>query len=495
MKFHVIKIHFLILFTLSYQFNIYAQASTREIQKEIITLSTEIKNLKEKTPNNNTALGLLAQIKIANIENSSESILNIERKLGQQYLGKYHDQILKLTRSSTLAINEINHKKRKIQTERINALIFEIETACSKNLPSNGFSQLLLEADTLKTAQKKFRNSSTVSSRIDTVKIDSAMQFLEKWMIYKRFEEKGYAKQASESLKALTKSSNPYPILNKAFLDKKYAEIERTRVKIESPAPTKKEAPLLSKQVKIIQLLESGELNPKTTFTAAEQLSALSITELEGEHNITLDHTSESIRDLADCLYYIENKDLRRARFRLEAFFWGSADIRIMKDIRKKTAFKTIPILYSEINIPVARPDQSLSDYLLRLISAPKSLQEVEHRKDLMSLFNTAYPSDKKPSWLFKATMQYDNLTVATIALRCQEYTLAHSYFKNALSSAPNAGPANASKFIESQLKQLYKLQPALLDPALSSNSRRIEYLHRRIKETQKRLKLITREK
>lgn len=452
------------------------------MHKQIDAMVKILKSELKENPKTSTTLGLMTQLKMAIDESNPDSIAALERSMMRQHDDKHQKTILQIFRQTAKKITIENAKQQADWNKKITEFTVKVKAACIEDAPLNELTQLLLEVDDLKAKQTKSRRSINGSQKNAREKFTSAVKLLEQWTEYKRYATSGYEDKASNVIRSLKKNSPNYPILEKAFLDKKYTETERARSTAQmEKIPKKKDSNIETEQYKIIATLEKGKLDSKSILHAIEQLEAISADEKNDKEIITQNKVNGSIRDLGDCLYYAEKGDLTNSQVLLTDFIQGTVKDKKLKPLREKATIQLLPLLYPTLGAQPLAPDQSLTRYLFELVSAPESPDEVALHNSYMHFYKEFYDYKYRPTWVKAAASQFQSLARATSAMNCQDYATALRHLRSALSHTADSGTVNAEKLIRAQIETIRKRQPSLFDPILSDNLEKMEALEQRI--------------
>lgn len=474
----------------------HAQDTKQDLHKQIATMEKILKSELKDNPRASDSLGLMSQLKIGIDDSNPDSIAALERGLVRHYDNKHQGEILQIIRTAAKQVEQENGNLQKAWNKQIADFVQTVKAACLKDVSLEELNKLLLQVDTLKSSQPKGRRTLTGMEKIEREKLDSAVKLLGKWTEYKRYATSGYEKKASEIIRSLQKSRFNYPILEKSFLDKIYAEAERARATAFIAKATKKTVSSYEAELKrLVVGLEKNKLDSQGVLKIAKQLETISAMETDDKKIDYRSQINGSLRDLGDCLYYADKNDLVKARILLLGFVEATYNFKNLQSIREKATTQLLPSLYAELGAQPLAPDQSLTRYLFKLASAPESLDRIALRNSYMHFYSEFYEYKYRPEWVKAAEDQFQSLARAASAMNCQDYPTALLHFRAALSYATESGPANAEKLIHAQINVIRKRQPSLFDPALADNLVKMEALDRRINYYKKKLKDVSKKK
>ncbi len=451
---------------------LFPQETNVDLKNKISSLIESIESTGDETPKDKIALQIARQLRHIYDTGNSDQLRTIPNYLNSVSSEEHKKQFSEILQRMEKELSEREEKLRKEEEkfrkewlEKIEAFAQATEKACLDDASASELMKLLIASDKISSLNRPSTKSSVEVIKEASSKFSSATQLLQAWLAYKRYEEKGYIKQALERLKYLSRSRSAVPILDKSFLDQKIVEMEKKAV---PGRPASGNSNYLSpSQLDIIEKLNTGKLEAGIFLTAADQLRVLS----KGNDSIS-NYTSQlgvAIEYLAECLFALKAKDMVNARGNFTVFYGATGKIRQLEDLRERAVFELVPILYASIGAKAPAPKQSVNSYLLRLFSEPKNSDEIKTRQELLNLYGRYTPDNlKRPKWIQPAEVQYSAMLNAKSAMNTGHYKSAVEYFQKALKNAPDSGPASATKYIELQIKNLLEEKPDVSDPSFS---------------------------
>ncbi len=449
--------------------NSHSQESNSLLPEKINKMIKTLESEKTNNPKIQATLDVVTQLKLTLSNTSPASPLYLTQSISRLAPGEHRSEILKLLEQVSQEIERRNTLQQKHWSKAVDEYLLKVEKSCVGDMISSKLEELLLESEDISQIRPKNIRSSPNKLNDSSLKFSSATNLLQKWISYKRLEEKGYLKQANDKLKSLSRSTTQFPILDKKILQEKITENNGI---LFINDPESKGDFLSAIQLNVISQLKNNELDTLTLQAAAKQLDALPIS-----HNMNTKYDYGiymAIQALAECSVHIDNKDFVKARDKLSEFAWETASLPQLKKIRSIAVFKYTPILYAQIGAKKNTLDQTEKNYLYSLIRKPKSLDEITASKDLINYYQKLirkahYQSSiREADWLEAAKNQYQSLKTALAALASEDFSYALKNLREAQTHAVGSGSASAEKLITLQIKNLHKNKPELFEPSVS---------------------------